>query len=123
MKIRELIEEADRKAGRAKLASELGLHPNRLTDWKAGRRKPEPDEIAVLAKAAGLPVAETVLGVEAEMYPRHGALLKDAVGKLKAAGVAAVLILAILPHQEAKAGALQLGNMHTLRNAECQYAP
>ncbi|MHB1702054.1 MAG: helix-turn-helix domain-containing protein [Acidobacteriaceae bacterium] len=117
MDLRELIEKAAERAGTsAALAGELGMHQNRLAEWKKGKRRPDANEIAFLAKTAGLPILETVAEIEAQLDNRFTAVWREALGKLKAAGVAAVLVLASLPHQEAKAGVLQLQNMHTLRS-------
>ena len=116
MNMRELIERAAAKMGtNAALAQGLGMHQNRLSEWKRGTRKPEANEIAYLASVAGLPVLETVAEIEAQLDDRFTAVWREALGKLKAAGVAAVLVLASLPHQEARAGVLQLQDMHSFQ--------
>lgn len=72
MNVKELIELAAQKVGEQKmLAGGLGMHHGRLTDWKAGRRRPEAAEIAYLADIAGLPILETVAEIEAQLSERH----------------------------------------------------
>jgi hypothetical protein len=51
----------------------------RLSDWKAGRRKPEASEIAYLADIAGFPILETVAEIEAQMSERHGDVWQKAL--------------------------------------------
>lgn len=90
MNLSHLIEEAARAAGGKKqLAAELNKHPSRISEWVAGRQKPDAHELAFMAARAGLPVLETVAEVEAELDPRYSSIWRAALGKLRAAGVAA----------------------------------
>ncbi|WP_143283850.1 helix-turn-helix domain-containing protein [Burkholderia pseudomallei] len=96
MNISQLIDAAREKAGSsATLAEGLGMHPNRLTDWKAGRRKPEASEIAYLAEQAGLPVLETVAEIEGQLNGRYAHIWKTALANLRAASVGGVLALLV----------------------------
>ena len=80
MNVKELIERAGSAIGGQKaLAEGLGMHHQRLTDWKAGRRKPDASEIAYLADIAGFPILETVAEIEAQMSERHGDLWQKAL--------------------------------------------
>lgn len=95
-----LIANAAAAAGSLKaLASEMDRHQNRLTEWKKGERKPDAHEIAFLARKAGLPVLETVAEIEAQLDSRYSEIWREALGKLKAAGIAAsvAVITAINP--------------------------
>lgn len=95
MNLSELIELAVEKAGgRKELAEGLGMHKNRLTDWKGGSRKPDAHEIAYLAKVAGLPVLSTVAEIESQLDERFSSIWSEALGKLTAAGVAASALVA-----------------------------
>lgn len=94
MTLNDLIEQAAKNAGTLKeLASEMGKHQNRLTEWKKGTHKPDADEIAFLARKAGLPVIETVAEIQMSLDSRYAEIWREALGKLKAAGVAASAIL------------------------------
>jgi transcriptional regulator with XRE-family HTH domain len=80
MDIKSLVEAAQKSAkGLDPLALGLGMHRSRLSDWKAGRRKPEASEIAYLADIAGFPILETVAEIEAQMSERHGDLWQKAL--------------------------------------------
>lgn len=96
MNIQELIDAAKRAKGSLGTVAEgLGMHQNRLGDWRAGRRKPDASEIAYLAECAGLPVLETVAEIEAQLDEKHAPIWQAALGKLRAAGVAATVILGL----------------------------
>ncbi len=72
MNVKELVERAGSAIGGQKMLAEgLGMHHQRLTDWKAGRRRPEASEIAYLAEIAGFPVLETVAEIEAQLSDKH----------------------------------------------------
>lgn len=82
MDIKQLIDEAVKaKGSRANLAAGLNQDPQRLTDWKAGRRKPEASEIAYLADAAGLRVLETVAEIETQLRPAYAQVWRKAVSQ------------------------------------------
>lgn len=90
MTLNDLIERAATNAGTLKeLASEMGKHQNRLTEWKKGTHKPDADEIAFLARKAGLPVIETVAEIQMSLDSRYAEIWRETLGKLKAAGIAA----------------------------------
>ena len=98
MDVRELIHRAKKAKGSlGNVAKEIGIHQSILSEWKAGRRKPDANEIAYLAECAGLPVLETVAEVQANLSAdsRYAPIWKAALGKLRAAGVAATLILGV----------------------------
>lgn len=96
MNIQELIDAAKRAKGSlGAVAAGLGMHQNRLGDWRAGRRKPDANEIAYLAECAGLPVLETVAEIEAQLNTTYAPIWQAALGKLRAAGVAATVILGL----------------------------
>lgn len=90
MTLPELIDLAVAKLGSRQAVAD-GLHQDkqRLTDWKAGRRKPDAHEIAYLAKVSGLPVLSTVAEIESQLDDRYSSIWSEALGKLTAAGVAA----------------------------------
>ena len=72
MLIHEIIEKARQNKGESrKIAEEMNIHPARISDWLAGRRKPEVSEIALLAKIAGMPILETVAAVEMELNDKY----------------------------------------------------
>lgn len=75
--------------GKKQLAAAMGKQPARISEWLSGRQKPDAHEIAFMAERAGLPVLETVAEVEAELDPRYSSIWRAALGKLRAAGVAA----------------------------------
>lgn len=113
MTLSELIDMAvERKGSRRAVAAGMHQSPNRLTDWKGGSRKPDAHEIAYLAETAGLPVLETVAEIESQLDERYAAIWRAALGKLRAAGVAAGLVMIVgaspdanaLAHQHAKHG-------------------
>jgi len=56
-----------------------------------GTHKPDADEIGFLARKAGLPMIETIAEIEAQLDSRYSHLWAEALGKLKAAGVAATV--------------------------------
>lgn len=90
MNLSQLIEAAATAAGGKKLlAAEMQKQPARVSEWLSGERKPDAHELAFMAARAGLPVLETVAEVEAELDPRYSSIWRAALGKLRAAGVAA----------------------------------
>ncbi len=96
MDLPELLDAAKRRKGSLKeIATDLGMHPNRLSDWRAGRLKPSASEVAYLAECAGLPVLETVADIESQLDSQHAGIWKRALGNLRAAGVAATVILGL----------------------------
>lgn len=96
MDIRTLIDLAAANAGsKAALAREMHKQAPRISEWYSGERKPDAHEIAYLAKCAGLPILETVAEIEAQLDERYAEIWRAALGKLRAAGVAAAYITAI----------------------------
>ena len=72
MNVKELVEAARKATGGYKpIAEGLGMSELRLSDWKAGRRRPEASEIAYLAEIAGFPVLETVAEIESQLSGKH----------------------------------------------------
>lgn len=105
MTLIELIETAKDAAGSyGQLAERLGCHQNRITDWKKGKARPDASKIACMAEISGLPVLTTLADVEAQVDPEHSATWRAALGKLKAAGVAAaVAVTMVTPQDDAMA--------------------
>ena len=84
MNVSELIMKAREKAGGYEpIAKGLNMSKNRLTDWKAGSRKPDANEIAYLADIAGLPILETVAEVQKEMSNDYADLWEKAANEIK----------------------------------------
>ena len=89
MNLATLIEEAARKMGTAKaLAKAMHTSPSRLSEWKKHGRKPDPAEVAYMAKVAGLPVLITVAMIEAELHPETRELWEAALGEVEGGGPA-----------------------------------
>jgi hypothetical protein len=59
------------------------------------RLKPDASEIADLAECAKLPVLETVAEIESQLAGRHAVIWKQALGGVRAAGVAATVALGV----------------------------
>lgn len=96
MTLQDLIEAAAMRAGtQAKLAERMGKSPARVSEWKAGKHKPEAGEIVQLAELAGLPPLSTLAEIQAQLDTKHAEIWANALGKLVAAGVAATMILAL----------------------------
>lgn len=96
MTLNELIELSASASGSLKqLAADMGKHQNRLTEWKKGTHKPDADEIAFLARNAGLPVIQTIADIESQLNSRYAEVWREALGKLTAAGIAASVIGAV----------------------------
>jgi transcriptional regulator with XRE-family HTH domain len=85
MLINEIIAKASEiKGGKQKIAEEINIHPARISDWLAGRRKPEAAEIAILAEMAGMPILETIASVEEELNDKYKDIWKRAVTEWRA---------------------------------------
>jgi transcriptional regulator with XRE-family HTH domain len=97
MDIAELLDAAKRKKKTlGAVADGLGVHQNRLSEWRKGTYKPDATTIAQLAEMAELPIFETVAQVEASLdHSKAAAVWERALGKLRAAGVAATVILTL----------------------------
>lgn len=110
MDLQELIEKAAEAQGSLKqLAASMGKHQNRLTEWKKGTHKPDADEIAFMAKVAGLPVIQTVAEVQSELDSKYASIWREALGKLTAAGVAATVgAVMVMSPQNANASPSQV---------------
>lgn len=84
MKLVQLIDEAGAQAGSlGLLAKRLGKRQPRLSEWKAGIRRPDANEIAELAEIAHRPIFQTVAEIEAEIEPRFAMIWKKAVSELR----------------------------------------
>lgn len=110
MDLQELIEKAAEAQGSLKqLAASMGKHQNRLTEWKKGTHKPDADEIAFMAKAAGLPVIQTVAEVQSELDSKYASIWREALGKLTAAGIAGTVgAVMVMSPQNANASPSQV---------------
>lgn len=94
MDIAELIERAkDATGSQLAVAEKIGRPHSRISDWKAGRRKPDAADIMLLAEVAGVPVFETLAEVEMELDTERSSVWQRALGNLRAAGVAATVLL------------------------------
>lgn len=94
MNISSLIELAKDAAGSyGELAERIGRPASRISDWKAGRRKPDAADIMLLAEVAGRPVFETLAEIEMELDTERSSVWQRALGNLRAAGVAATVLL------------------------------
>lgn len=92
----ELIDAAKRKTGSlGAIADGLGIHQSAISAWKKEKHNPSASQIAYLADCAGWPVLETVAKVESELETRFASVWTGALGKLKAAGVAASMVIAV----------------------------
>lgn len=90
MNLQNLIDQAASACGgKGELAAEMKKHPARISEWVNGSRKPDAHEIAFLARKAGLPILETVAEIEAQLDSRYSEIWREALGKLKSAGIAA----------------------------------
>lgn len=86
----DLIDAAAEAAGsKSALAREMNTRPQRINEWARGAEKPDAHEIAFLARKAALPILETVAEIEAQLDSRYSEIWREALGKLKAAGIAA----------------------------------
>lgn len=96
----DLIDKAAEAEGSQRaLAAAMNKKPPRISEWKSGEAKPDAHEIAFLARKAGLPVLETVAEIEAQLDSRYAEIWREALEKLKAAGIAAsvAILIAINP--------------------------
>ncbi|CAB3671616.1 helix-turn-helix transcriptional regulator [Trinickia soli] len=134
MTIGELLDAAKRKLGSlGAVARQFGFEQSRLSAWRSGTRKPDAGEIMMLAEMAGLPPFETLAKIEQELDEKHQSVWARALGNLRAAGVAATVILGLViysmtpktasaavtnfvtpspasaaPHQESRAGSVEI---------------
>lgn len=88
-----LIDKACEKTGSDyKTAKSLGVQRQVVSDWRAGRRNPQPEDLAMLASIAGMdPAAWLVRGVlEKHAGTQKGERLAIALGKASVAIGAAI---------------------------------
>ena len=97
MNIKILIELARENSGLSlgELAEEIGKNRNRISEWRTGKQIPDANEIAYFANKAGLPVLETVAEIEASMNSRYAPIWQAALGKLRAGGITACVLVAV----------------------------
>ena len=114
----ELVERAAKAAGtRAEVARQLGVKPQRLSEWEHGHRQCPPEQVAMIADIAGLPAEEwlvraTLLNSKGKPYHER---LHKALGKwLPRTGVALVLCFLLAGHTAFLGG----GNAHAATRAE-----
>lgn len=84
MNLVDLIDQAARQShkSQAQIASELGVKPARISEWKSGVRKPDAGEIAFFAEKAGyrgIEVLQAVAEVESVIRPEHAHVWKRAL--------------------------------------------
>lgn len=96
MTISELLDAAKRKQGSlGAVADSLGIEQSRLSNWRKGSRRPDPAQIIRLAEIAGLPPFETLAEIEQKIDEKNASVWARALGNLRAAGVAATVILGL----------------------------
>ncbi|MGQ7936989.1 transcriptional regulator [Paraburkholderia sp. D1E] len=96
MTISELLDAAKRKQGSlGAVAQRFSFEQSRLSSWRNGKRKPDAGEIMLLAELAELPPLETLALIELELDEKHQSVWARALGNLRAAGVAATVILTL----------------------------
>lgn len=96
MDISELLDAAKRKQRTlGAVASQLGLHQTRLSEWRNGKFKPSATQIAQLAEMADLPIFETVAQVECALEGENARVWVKALAGLRAAGAATTQALKI----------------------------
>ncbi|NIF53574.1 helix-turn-helix transcriptional regulator [Burkholderia sp. Ax-1724] len=96
MTISELLDAAKRKQGSlGAVANQLGIEQSRLSNWRKGGRRPDPAQIMRLAEMAGLPPFETLAEIEQAIDEKNASVWARALGNLRAAGVAATVILGL----------------------------
>ena len=85
MDVQTLIDQAKAESGMSlgELAKSLGRSQSRLSEWKAGKQKPDASEIAFFAEKARLSVLETVAEIEADLRPELAEVWKRAVSQLR----------------------------------------
>jgi transposase-like protein len=95
MTIAELLDAAKRKQGSlGTVAAQLGVSQSTLSNWRAIRSKPNATEVAMLAEMAELPIFETLAEVEKELDAGgHRSVWDRALGNLRAAGIAAGVVI------------------------------
>ncbi|UEP46584.1 transcriptional regulator [Burkholderia sp. B21-005] len=96
MKIGELLDAAKRKQGSlGSVAKQMDIEQSRLSKWRAGLLKPDAAQVMLLAEMAGLPPFETLAQIEQELDAKNASVWARALGNLRAAGVAATVILGL----------------------------
>ena len=96
MNVGELLDAAKRKQGSlGAVAQRMGIEQSRLSKWRSGDRKPDAADIMLLAEMAGLPPFETLAQIEQEIDEKNASIWARALGNLRAAGVAATVILGL----------------------------
>ena len=83
-----LIEKASKQVeGQAALAEMLGVTPQRITQWKNGHLKCQPDDLAAIGAIAGYNALNVLAAatLEATEGTAKGAVLDAALGKLMTA--------------------------------------
>ncbi len=96
MNIAELLDAAKRQAGSlGAVAQKMGVNQARLSEWRKGKYKPDATNIAELAEIADLPVFQTLAEIECDLETDRASVWERALGNLKAAGVAATVVLGV----------------------------
>ncbi|QTO42801.1 transcriptional regulator [Burkholderia latens] len=96
MKIGELLDAAKRKQGSlGSVAKQMDIEQSRLSKWRAGLLKPDAAQVMLLAEMADLPPFETLAQIEQELDAKNASVWARALGNLRAAGVAATVILGL----------------------------
>ena len=115
-KLIQLLDAAKTQRGTyGQVAEELGINQTRISEWKKSKYKPDASQLAKLAEMAGWPVLETVAEVETELHPEAAQVWQRALGKLRAAGVAATLTIVSLGSLMASLAAPADANAQDLR--------
>jgi len=97
MDIAELIERAKKAAGsQLAVGEKIGRPHSRISEWKAGRRKPDAADIMLLAEVAGLPPLETLAEIESQLDAERSSVWQRALSSLRTAGAGTVLAILVL---------------------------
>jgi DNA-binding transcriptional regulator YdaS (Cro superfamily) len=79
-----LLDKAEEMCGKDyRTAKQLGVAPQLVCDWRAGRKNPQPEDIALIASVAGLDAEAWALRAMVEKHEgtAKGDRLMKAVGK------------------------------------------
>nr|WP_307507855.1 transcriptional regulator [Variovorax sp. W1I1] len=77
------------------LAADLEVSQARISEWKKGKYWPDASQIMYFAQKAGLPEFDTLAELEAQHNEKAAPIWQAALGKLRAAGVAATLMFTL----------------------------
>lgn len=93
-----LIDKAAEMCGGSyyQLSKAWGVPQSRISEYRHGKREVPLDKVPKLAELAGVEPREAYLQVSIEQMP-EGSEARDLLGKVRAAGVAAMLLFFVVP--------------------------